>query len=194
MTPTKTKIKYANFPEREFKVVLGDNINVNTGKTLCRMSIGTYEMSFTQQERLSASAEAVRYTTAALGRLPGYTVTSEKSRDYVSHVTVATAEHLYDIWVTTPFELTQTSHIVWCKFVELEGDKKIGVSFKLATGFSADDITNVMKAAQKNAVVVPEGEPYTLKGNPPPRFQKKAAAPAAEVVAEETAPAEPAAG
>ena len=45
----------------------------------------------------------------------------------------------------------------------------------------------------KNAAKLPEGEPFVLKGNPPPRFAKKAAAPAAPVegAAAEAAPAAP---
>ena len=37
-------VTYANFPERELKVVIGPNINATITKTLRRMSIGTYEM------------------------------------------------------------------------------------------------------------------------------------------------------
>jgi len=189
---TQTKPKYANFPERDLKVVIGPNINATTTKTLSRLSIGTYEMSFMQQERAKLTADAAKSTINAMARLQGYTVTHEQSREFVVAVTIANAEHTFKLWVTTPFELTQSAHLVWCKFSENEGDKKVGVSFKLATSFSADDFANIIKAAQKNAAPLAEGEPYTIKGNPPPRFQKKAkadaeaAAPAAG--AEEAAP------
>ena len=46
--PEKPAVTYANFPERELKVVIGANINAVSTKTLRRMSIGTYEMSFVQ--------------------------------------------------------------------------------------------------------------------------------------------------
>jgi hypothetical protein len=71
---------------------------------------------------------------------------------------------------------------VWAKYAELSGEKKVGVAFRLNTAFTVDDVGNVLRAAQKNAMVVPEGEAFVLKGNPPPRFQKKGAAevPAAE--------------
>lgn len=192
---TQTKPKYANFPERDFKVVIGPNINATTTKTLSRLSIGTYEMSFMQQERAKLTNDAVKSALSPMIRQQGYTATREESREFVCQVTVANAEHSYTLWVTTPFELTQSGHLIWCKYCELAGDKKVGISFKLATGFNVDDITNIIKAAQKNAVVIPEGESYTLKGNPPPRFQKKekaAETPAADAPAAE-APA-PAAG
>ena len=89
----------------------------------------------------------------------------------------------------TPFELTQSAHIIWAKFVELTGEQKVGVAFKLNTGYTFEDIENVLKAAQKNAIVLPEGEPFVLKGNPPPRFAKKAVAPVAEDAAAATEPA-----
>jgi hypothetical protein len=182
MSPT-TKILYANFPERDLKVVFGDNINANTAKTLRRMSIGTYEMSFAQQERMNNSASALKSAVNAMGRA-GWTVTHDQHRDFVGVATAANAERTFSLWITTPFELTQTSHVVWCKCVETveEGQTpKVGVAFKLATAFTVDDFANIMKAAQKNVVELPAGQPYTLKGNPPPRFQKKAAdtAPAA---------------
>ena len=56
----ETKVKYANFPERELKVVIGPNINAASTKTLSRLSIGTYEMSFIQQERGKNTAKATR--------------------------------------------------------------------------------------------------------------------------------------
>lgn len=180
---TQTKPKAANFPERDLKVVIGPNINATTTKALSRMSIGTYEMSFMQQERAVITSDAVRSVTNAMGRLQGYTVTPEESRDYVCTVTAANAEHVFKVWVTTPFELTQSGHVIWCRFTELGGEHMVGISFKLATSFNVDDVAHIMKAAQKNAVKLVEGEPYTLKGNPPPRFLKKA-------VVEETAPAE----
>ena len=73
------------------------------------------------------------------------------------------------------------------------------MTFKLATGFTVDDIEPLIRNAQKNAATLPEGEPFVLKGNPPPRFAKKAAPAAADAApvegaAAEAAPAEPPAG
>lgn len=186
---TTHKIKYANFPERELKVVVGPNINAALTKTLCRMSIGSYEMSFMQQERAKASADAVRIAANALGR-QGYTVSFEQHRDFVSVVTITNSEHTFKVWVTTPFELTQSGHVVWCKYTETAGEPdqhKVGIGFKLSTSFTSDDIASILNSARKNAQVLPAGEPYVLKGNPPPRFQKKTpAAPAAHAPSPET--------
>src|ERR1043165_4833062 len=181
----ENKVTYANFPERELKVVVGPNINATTVKTLRRISIGTYEMSFAQQERGKVTADAARVALNHLAKALGLTVTPETHRDHVFAASAANAEHRFQVWVTTPFELTQSAHIIWTKYSELGGEKKVGVAFKLNTGFTSDDIEGVLKAAQKNAVVIAEGEPFTLKGNPPPRFAKKtAAAPAGEAAAE----------
>lgn len=174
-------VTYANFPERELKVVIGPNINATITKTLRRMSIGTYEMSFVQQERGKNTADAARTALNHLAKALGLTATQEVHRDFVYGASAANAEHRFHVWVTTPFELTQSAHIIWTKYVELGGEQKVGVAFKLSTSFVCDDVEAVLKTAQKNAVVLAEGEPFTLKGNPPPRFAKKAvAAPAAE--------------
>jgi hypothetical protein len=179
----ETKVTYANFPERELKVVIGPNINAASTKTLRRISIGTYEMSFIQQERGKATADAARTALNHIAKAMGLTVTQESHRDFVCTASAANADMKFQVWVTTPFELTQSGHIVWTKFQELTGEGKIGVAFKLNTSFTFEEIENVIKAAQKNAVVLPAGEPFTLKGNPPPRFAKKAAAPAADAAA-----------
>jgi len=174
------KPKYANFPERELKVIIGPNINAPSTKTLTRLSIGTYEMSFQQQERGKATADAARFAISSIARAQGLTVNAEKTRDYVCWFTATGAEMKFQVWVTTPFELTQSAHIVWCKYQDIGGQGRTGVSFKLSTGFTMDDILHLLKAAQKNAIVLAEGEAFTIKGNPAPRFQKKApAAPAA---------------
>jgi hypothetical protein len=187
---TDVKPKYANFPERELKVVIGPNINASTTKTLTRMSIGTYEMSFTQQEKGAATTECARLALNGLARATGLTVTTEAHRDFVACFVAQNAEHKFQVWITTPFELTQAAHIVWCKYTEAGGEAKVGVAFKLSTGFNADDVANVVKAAQKAAVKLDAGEPFTLKGNPPPRFAKKTKG-AAEATAD-GAPAAPA--
>lgn len=174
-----TKPKYANFPERELKVVIGPNINATTTKTLSRLSIGTYEMSFTQQERGNATRDAAKIAMNHVARPLGLTVSVGEHRDFVCVLSAANAEQSLHLWVTTPFELTQSGHIVWTKYVELTGEGKTGVAFKLATGFTSDDIETQLKNAQKNAVKLAPGEPYTIKGNPPPRFAKKTATPAA---------------
>ncbi len=171
------KPKYANFPETSFKVVIGPNINAATTKALGRLSIGTYEMSFVQQERGTATGDAAKSALNALSRATGMTMSVESHRDYVCTLSAANAEHKFQIWVTTPFELTQSGHIIWVKFTELGGEAKVGIAFKLSTSFTADDVANLLKAAQKAAIKLPDGEPYTIKGNPPPRFAKKAAAP-----------------
>ncbi|MBA3709358.1 MAG: hypothetical protein H0W83_11150 [Planctomycetes bacterium] len=185
---TDVKPKYANFPEREFKVVIGPNINASTTKTLTRMSIGTYEMSFTQQEKGTATTECARLALGGLARATGLTVTKEAHRDFVACFVAQNAEQKIQLWITTPFELTQAGHVVWCKFSELGGEGKIGVAFKLSTGYTADDILNVVKAAQKAAVKLEGDEPFTIKGNPPPRFVKKTKA-AADAPADGTAAA-----
>ncbi len=182
-------VTYANFPERELKVVIGPNINATITKTLRRMSIGTYEMSFVQQERGKNTGDAARTALNHLAKALGLTTTQESHRDFVYSASAANAECKFQVWVTTPFELTQSAHIIWTKYTELGGEQKVGVAFKMSTSFVCEDVENVLKAAQKNAVVLAEGEPFTLKGNPPPRFAKKVVAP----VAEEAPSEEPAA-
>lgn len=186
---SESKPKYANFPERDLKVLIGPNIGATTLKTLTRLSIGTYEMSFLQQEKGKATRDAVRSALNPWARASNMTLTMEESREFVAVAVVQNAEVKFQLWVTTPFELTQAGHVVWVRYTELTGEQKIGVVFKLATAFSIDDITNLIKTVQKNAVIVPPGEPYVLKGNPPPRFQKKAAAEEAAPSAEAGTPA-----
>lgn len=189
--PSDSRPRYANFPEREPKVILGPNINQVATKQLTRLSIGTYEMSVAQQERGQITAEAARVALGAVAKAGGLALTVEKTRDYVGAFAARNDDLCWQVWVTTPFEPGQSAHIVWAKYAELTGEKKIGIAFRLNTAFTADDVGNVLRAAQRNALVLPEGEPYVLKGNPPPRFQKKtAAAPAPEA---ETPAAEPAA-
>jgi hypothetical protein len=192
-----TKPKYANFPEREPKVVIGAHINASLTKTLTRLTIGTYEMSFTQQEKGKATGDAARSAMNALAKQANLTVTTEESREFVAVVMGSGTDVDFKVWITTPFELTQAGHLVWTRYREGTGaDAKIGIACKLATAFSADDITAQLKAAQKNAVTLPAGEPFVLKGNPAPRFQKKSAAPAGDAAAAPATgdAAEPAAG
>ena len=190
---TDSKPKYANFPERDLKVVIGANINATTLKTLTRLSIGTYEMSFLQQEKAKATNDAVKSALNSLARQANLTVTHEQSRDFVGTYVAQNAEIRYQLWVTTPFELTQAAHIIWVRYTELAGEEpKTGVAFKLATAFSADEVTNLLKTGVKNAVALPAGEPYVLKGNPPPRFQKKAAGTDAPAAGTDAPVAEPA--
>ncbi len=192
---SESKPKYANFPERDLKVVIGANINAATVKTLTRLSIGTYEMSFLQQEKAKATNDAVKTALSARAKPASLTLTSEASREFVGVWIAQGAELKIQAWITTPFELTQANHIIWVRYSELTPDGKVGVAFKLATAFSADDVANLIKTAERNAVVLPAGEPFQLKGNPPPRFQKKAAAseaPAGEAAVSETATPEPA--
>ncbi len=194
--PDPTKPTYANFPERELKVILGAHINATLLKALRRESIGTYEMSVIQQERGKVTCDAARAGINQLARELGLKAESHETRDYLIAYSAGNAQHRFQMWVTTPFESGQAAHLLWTKYSELEGDaKKVGIAYKLATGFTSEDMIAQLKAAQKNAHVLEEGKPYELKGNPPPRFQKKApaaaAAPAEGAAAEsETAPAE----
>ena len=91
------KVKYANFPERELKVVIGANINAASTKTLSRLSIGTYEMSFIQQERGKITGDAARTALNHVARPLGLTVSSEQSRDFVTALTAANAEHKFQV-------------------------------------------------------------------------------------------------
>ena len=170
---TEVKQKFANFPDAALKVAIGANINAGTSKTLTRMSIGTYEMSFTQQEKGTATCEAVRVALNTLARSKSMQASAEASRDFLAAITAQNAEQRYQAWVTTPFEPTQANHIVWAKYTELSGEQKVGVAFKLANSFSVDDVLGILKTAEKNAVKLEPGDAFTLKGNPPPRFQKK---------------------
>lgn len=190
------KPKYANFPERELKVLIGANINASTTKSLTRFTIGTYEMSFTQQEKGKQTCDAVKTALNHLAKAQGLTVASETSREFVGSFTARSENCTYAVWVCTPFELTQAGHLIWVKYHEAaaDGAAKVGVAFKIATAYSIGDIENLLKTAQKAAIALPADEPFTLKGNPPPRFQKKVPAgeaPATEAAAEpsaETAP------
>jgi len=190
--PAESRPRYANFPESDPKVVIGPNINATTAKQLSRLSIGTYEMSVSQQERGQITADLARSALLAIAKAGGMTLEPGKNREFVGSYLAKNEELSWGVWVTTPFEPGQSAHIVWAKYAELTGEKKVGIAFRLNTAHTIDDIGNVLRAAQKNAVVVPEGEAYVLKGNPPPRFQKKKAAePVAEPVAEPaSAPAE----
>jgi hypothetical protein len=188
----ETKIKYANFPEPGFKVVIGPNINAVTTKALGRLSIGTYEMSFVQQERGATTGEAARIALTHIVRPLDMKVASESHRDYVCCLSAANAEHRFQVWVTTPFELTQSAHIVWCKYCDLGPEGKISVAFKLSTSFTSDEIETLIRNTQKNAIKLPEGEPFLLKGNPPPRFAKKAVPAAGDASAPVVAAAPPA--
>lgn len=181
--PAESRPRYANFPEREPKVLIGPNINANAIKQLTRLSIGTYEMSVAQQEKGYATFDAAKSAINAIAKAGGLQLEVEKSREFVGVVSAANADVKWQVWITTPFEPGQAAHIVWAKYAELTGERKLGVAYKLTTAFTADDIGNILRNAQKNAVVVPDGEPYVLKGNPPPRFQKKAPVEPAEAPA-----------
>jgi hypothetical protein len=182
------KTKYANFPEYTTKVVIGPNINAVTTKALGRLSIGTYEMSFVQQERGAATSEAARIALTHIARPLAMAVTSESHRDYVCCLSASGPEHRFQVWVTTPFELTQSAHIVWCKYTDLGPDAKVSIAFKLSTSFTSDEIETLIRNTQKSAIQLPAGEPFVLKGNPPPRFTKKAA-PAADAAVTAAPPA-----
>lgn len=190
--PAESRPRYANFPDREPKVLIGPHINANTSKQLSRLSIGTYEMSVAQQERGQITADAARIAVSAIAKAGGLQVAVEKTREFVGAFTVAGDDVRWQVWITTPFEPGQSAHIVWAKYTELTGEKKVGIAFRLNTAHSVEDVGNTLRAAQRNALVLPDGEAYVLKGNPPPRFQKKKAetAPAAEGAPAEAVPAE----
>ena len=181
---TDAKPKYANFPERDLKVAIGAHINATTAKALTRLTIGTYEMSFTQIEKGKVTCEAVRLALNQFGKANNLALATEPSRDYIGTYTASSPEVKFQLWVTTPFELTQANHLIWVRYQQLaEGTN--GVAFRLSNAFSIDQILDLLKAAQKNAIVVPAGEAYSLVGNPPPRFQKKGAAEVAPAAATE---------
>jgi hypothetical protein len=188
-----TALKYANFPERELKVVLGPNINAQTTKLIGKLSIGSYEMTVGQQEKIQGSVANARLALNIIARELQLSASAAEDRDYACAFNAQNAEHRFQIWVTTPYEGGQTSHLVWTKYTDLTAPRKIGVACKVNTAFTMEDMVAQLRLAQKNAVDLKEGEPYTLKGNPPPRFAKKApaaGAPAAEAKPTETPAAE----
>ena len=179
MPTSEARPKYANFPDREPKVVLGAHINATATKALTKLSIGTYEMSFLQQERGKLTCDAVRTALNHLGKANHWQLASEPSREYVGVFSGKGEVIEIKLWITTPFELTQSGHLIRVKVSDAGEVPKVGIAFKLATAFSADEVTNLIRAAQRNVQDLPAGEPYVLKGNPPPRFQKKAESAAA---------------
>ncbi len=164
---------YANFPERDLKVVLGPNINATATKLLRKMSLGMHEMTVAQQEKLSNSRNNGRHGMNALARELQLTVTGEDDRDYLAVYKAESSAHRLQIWITAPFEGSQTTHLVWAKYTDLTQPRRIGVTFKLATSYNSTDIQNILRAAMKSAVDLEPDQPFTLKGNPPPRFTKK---------------------
>ena len=187
--------KYANFPERELKVSIGAHISATTSRLLSKLSIGTYEMTVGQQEKVAGSAEQGRYAINNLARELQLSATSKESRDYLCDYTAEGNGHKFQLWISTPFESGQTNHLVWAKYTDTTSARKIGVAFRLATSFNSEEIFNLLKQSQKNAVDLKEDEAYPLKGNPPPRFTKKApAADAAAKPAEGEAAAAPVEG
>lgn len=181
-----TAQKYANFPERELKVVLGPNINAQITKLIGKMSIGSYEMTVAQQEKIQRSVSNARLALNIVAREMQLSATANEDRDYACAFKAENAEHRFQIWVTTPYEGGQTSHLVWTKYTDLTAPRKIGVACKVNTAFTMEDMLAQLKLAQKNAVELKVDEPYTLKGNPPPRFAKKAPAAGAEAKPAET--------
>lgn len=179
-----TTQKYANFPERELKVVLGPNLNAQISKLIGKLSIGAYEMTVPQQEKIQASVSNARLALNIIARELHLAATATEDRDYACAFKAENAEHRFQIWVTTPYEGAQTSHLVWTKYTDLTAPRKIGVACKVSTAFTMEELQAQLKLAQKNVVELAADEPYTLKGNPPPRFAKKAPAAGAEKPAE----------
>ena len=175
-----TALKYANFPERELKVVLGPNINAQITKLIGKLSIGSYEMTVPQQEKIQGSVSNARLALNIVARELQLSASATEDRDYACAFKAENAEHRFQIWVTTPYEGGQTSHLVWTKYTDLTAARKIGVACKVSTAFTMEDMVAQLKLAQKNVVELGADEPYTLKGNPPPRFAKKAPAAGAE--------------
>lgn len=171
--PPETRPRYANFPERGLKVVIGPNINAATGKTLTKLSIGTYEMSVQQQERGMQSVAAVRAALQALAKAEGLIIEERSEREFVGCLCASNDQVRWTVWVTTPFEPGQAQHLIWVKYAEIAGERRIGVAFRLNTQHKVGDIANTLRAAQRNAVALANGEPFVLKGNPPPGMTKK---------------------
>jgi hypothetical protein len=180
-----TTQKYANFPERELKVVLGPNINAQITKLIGKLSIGSYEMTVGQQEKIQASVSNARLALNIIAREMQLSASASDNRDFACAFKAENGEHCFQIWVTTPYEGGQTSHLVWTKYSDLTAPRKIGVACKVGTAFTMDDMVAQLKQAQKNVVELQADEPYTLKGNPPPRFAKKTPAAAAPAKAAE---------
>jgi hypothetical protein len=177
------KPRYANFPDRSLKVLIGEHINPTNTKLLTKLTIGRYEMSFVQQENATATAKAIREIVSVMAKAEGMTVAyDDKHREYTFIAQATGSERSVLIWVQSPYELTQSAHLLWCKVSQAD---KVGVSFKINTKYVADDIANLVKAATARLTAVPADDAFVLKGNPAPRFQKKAKAadPAAEPAA-----------
>src|SRR4051812_18179985 len=99
-----TTQKYANFPERELKVVVGPNINAQLTKLIGKMSIGSYEMTVGQQEKIQASVPTPRLPLNIVARKLQLAATASDNRDFACAFKAENAAHCFQIWVTTPYE------------------------------------------------------------------------------------------
>src|SRR4051812_37569105 len=113
---TETKPRYANFPARELKVVLGPHLNATTMKALSRLTIGTYEMPVAQQERGKITCDAARFAVNTRAKETALTVEKQESRDFLISYVAANDQHEYKLWVTPPFESGQAAHLIWTKY------------------------------------------------------------------------------
>lgn len=194
---SEKKPVHANFPERGLKVVIGPYINATNTKLLRKLTIGTYEMSVHQQEKIGSTVENARVALTDLAKERGLQFELVEHRDCAGAFKAEGPAARLQVWIGTPFESGQTTHLLWAQYTDPSKPRHLGVAFKLNTAFSIDDIVALCKKAQDNARDLEADEAFEIIGNPPPRFQKKAkegAAPAegAEPVAADEAPDAPA--
>lgn len=170
---TDKKPIYANFPERGLKVQIGPHINATNTKLLRKLTIGTYEMSIKQQEKIGGTVENARLALSGLARERSLRFEVVESRDCAGAFRAEADTQRIQVWVTTPFDGSQTNHLVWAKVSDPSQARRIGVAFKFSTSFTTDDIVNTVKKAEEAIADLEAEAPVVIQGNPPPRFKKK---------------------
>lgn len=188
---SEKKPVFANFPERGLKVVVGPYISATNAKLLRKLTIGTFEMSVNQQEKIGGTVENARVALTDLAKDRGLTFELVENRDSAGAFKADGSNARLQVWIGTPFESGQTTHLIWAQFTDPSKPRHIGVAFKLNTSFSIDDIVALCKKAQDNAKDLEADEPFEIVGNPPPRFQKKEKAPADPAATGDEVPVEP---
>jgi len=188
---SEKKPVFANFPERGLKVVVGPYISATNAKLLRKLTIGTFEMSVNQQEKIGATVENARVALTDLAKDRGLTFELVENRDSAGAFKADGPNARLQVWIGTPFESGQTTHLIWAQFTDPSKPRHIGVAFKLNTSFSIDDIVALCKKAQDNARDLEADAPFEIVGNPPPRFQKKEKAPADSATTADEVPVEP---
>jgi hypothetical protein len=181
---SEKKPAYANFPERGLKVLIGPHINATNTKLLRKLTIGTYEMSVNQQEKIGASVENARMALTDLARDRKLIFETVEHRECAGVFRAGNDECRFQVWISTPFESGQTTHLVWTQYTDPREPRRIGLIFKLSTSYSTDDFVAMCKKAQDAAVDLEPDAPVVIQGNPPPRFKKKAVADAEKAAAE----------